>query len=533
MKQIQERIKELLGKLKEFLRKFSKRTKIIFIIATVAVIVGAVIIAAVLNHTEYVVLYSGVTSEESTEILAKLSELQIEYKSSGNGDILVKSDVVDSTRATLAQEGYPKSGFAYDIFKDNVSGMTTDNESQTYKLYDLQDRIGATIRLFEGVKDAKVTIALGNEQKYVLDESATKPSAQVVVITKAGYELSAKQAEGIQRLVAHSVSNMEMSDVVVLDETGVAISISDGASTSGDVGEEIAQIVEGQITRKVWNVLEPFYGSDNIRVSTNCKINMEKVIRESITYSTPEKIDENDKSGIISHEKTDLEASGIGNGAGGVVGTEDNSDISQYVADALANGDNGYLSNIIDRDYLVNQVKEQGELASGAIEDKTVSVAINQGSSTLLDEARIRSLVGTAAGIEAADRNEKISIVVAPFYNSESGDGQGSFFESKYFPYMIAALAALLILTIVIVILMRRRAKKKAEAEMLLEEGIDVIQPEAEDLESEKQQILNMKNDRSKGLREDVRKFADDNPEIAAHMIRDWLHGGDEESGKQ
>ena len=73
MKQIQERIKEVLEKLKAFFGKFSKRTRKIMIITAVAVIIGAVAIAAVLNHKDYVVLFSGITSEESTEILSKLS----------------------------------------------------------------------------------------------------------------------------------------------------------------------------------------------------------------------------------------------------------------------------------------------------------------------------------------------------------------------------------------------------------------------------------------------------------------------------
>lgn len=529
MKQIQERIKEVLEKLKAFFGKFSKRTRKIMIITAVAVIIGAVAIAAVLNHKDYVVLFSGITSEESTEILSKLSELQVEYKYSGNGDILVKSDVADSTRATLAYEGYPKSGFTYDVFIDNVGGMTTDSESQTYKLYDLQNRIGATVRLFEGVKDARVTIALGNEQKYVLDDAASKPSASVVVITKTGYSLSEKQAEGIQRLVAHSVPNMEMDSVSVLDETGVEISSNDGASTSGDVGEEIAKIVESQITKKVWNVLEPFYGADNIRISTNVKINMEKVIRETITYTTPDKIDQNDKDGIVSSEKIDTEASGLGQTAGGVVGTEENSDIPQYVAGAI-NSDDGYYSNIIDREYLVNQVKEQGELASGAVEDKTVSVSLNQGAQDVLDETRLRELIGNAAGIAAADRGEKISIVTAPFYSEDTGDeGPTSILESKYFPILVAACAVLLILLILILVL-RRRAKKKAMAEEDTDEGFTFVSDEM--LHNDKQEILNMKNERSRTLRENVREFAEANPEIAAHMIKDWLHGG-EESGKE
>ena len=534
MKQIQERIKELLGKTKEFLGKFSKRTKKLILIIVVAVLIGAVAVAALLNHKDYVVLFSGITSEESTEILAKLSELQVAYKYNGNGDILVESDLADSTRATLAYEGYPKSGFTYDVFKDNVGGMTTDSESQTYKLYDLQNRIGATVRLFEGVKDARVTIALGNEQKYVLDDSATKPSASVVVITKTGYSLSGKQAEGIQRLVAHSVPGMEMESVSVLDETGVEISSSDEGSGSDDVGEEIAKIVEGQITRKVWNVLEPFYGADNIRISTNVKINMEKIIRESITYTTPDKIDEKDKDGIVSHEKTDTEASGIGSVNGGVVGTEENSDIPQYVAGAI-NSDDGYYSNIIDRDYLVNQVKEQGELASGAVEDKTVSVSLNKGSQEVVDMDKLRELIGNAAGIAAADREDKISVVIAPFYDEGKGIADpGSIVQyvlkSKYFPFVAIALAVLLIILIVGIILIKKKAKKKAMMADELNEENSIKTEEM--LQSEKQEILNMKNERSRGLRENVRDFADNNPEIAAHMIRDWLRGG-EDSGDE
>ena len=303
--------------------------------------------------------------------------------------------------------------------------------------------------------------------------------------------------------------------------------------TSGDVGEEIARIVEGQITKKVWNVLEPFYGADNIRISTNVTIDMEKVIRESITYTTPEKIDLNDKSGIISHEKTDTEASGVGGTAGGVVGTEDNSDISQYVANAIGS-DDGYYSNIIDRDYLVNQIKEQGELASGAVKDKTVSVSINQAAQDTIDTTRLRELIGNAAGIDAADRTDKISIVAAPFYDPSAGaDQPTSILEWKYFPFLVAAAVALILLLILILLLAKRAKKKKALAEGEEDGGVLASLQNEAALENEKQELLNMKNERSRTLRENVRDFADANPEIAAHMIKDWLHGGEGDNGQE
>ena len=60
-----------------------------------------------------------------------------------------------------------------------------------------------------------------------------------------------------------------------------------------------------------------------------------------------------------------------------------------------------------------------------------------------------------------------------------------------------------------------------------------MIIPKVEMSDSEKQEILNMKNERSRTLRENVREFAEVNPEIAAHMIKDWLHGGEDDGGKQ
>lgn len=136
--------------------------------------------------------------------------------------------------------------------------MTTDSDKQTYKLYDLQNRIGATIGLFDGVKDAKVTIALGEKQRYVLqEESDNGSSASVVVIMKDGGSPTSEQAAAIQRLVAGSVAGMDMDKVSVFDGNGLEItsSLQKAEGEENGSGEELARIVEGQITGKVMNLL--------------------------------------------------------------------------------------------------------------------------------------------------------------------------------------------------------------------------------------------------------------------------------------
>ncbi|MCI8708970.1 MAG: flagellar M-ring protein FliF [Dorea sp.] len=534
-------MKERLNVVKEYLAKINRRTKIIAAIAAAIIVVGAIVITLILNHKDYVVLFSDVTEEETTQILAKLQEMNVEYKSDGSGNIQVPEKVADTTRAQLAQEGYPKSGFTYDVFTQNAGGMTTDMEKQTYKLYELQNRIGATVRLFEGVKDAKVTIALGEESKYVLsdaDDASSGPSASVVMMMENGGSPTENQATGVQRLVAQSVPDMKMENVTVLDGNGIIVSdIGDSAGgSSDDASQEILRLIESQLTQKVIHVLEPFYGADNVRVSAKGSVNMEKVIRESTTYTTPEKIDEEDKTGILSKETGARETSGGGNAAGGVVGTETNSDVSQYTANATQNGD-GYTSESWTRDFLVNQIKEQGEIDSGVLEDVTVSVAINGRTLGDLTTNKLMELVGNAVGIAPDDRIDKITIANAPFYEGSEGENRGIMEQlaetvKDNLLFVIIGIVLLLLLVTALIIFLRKRKKAEDELEEVLEEELaQEISPEEEGEREEEEveplDLVSLKNERSQQLRDVVRAFAEENPEISAQMLKNWLRGGE------
>lgn len=525
-----EKLKLKMEDVKQFLGKYSTKTKVLAAGGAVALIAAAVIIALILNHKEYTTLFSGVTQEEAAQIVGKLQESGVEYQYNDNGNILVPEDIADQTRADLAYEGYPKSGFTYDVFTENAGGMTTDTEKQTYKLYDLQNRIGATIRLFDGVKDAKVTIALADEEKYVLSDPENKSvtSASAVVTMENGDSPSEKQALAIQRLVARSVPDMQMENVSVFDGNGFEVSVNqDGTGNSGDAGEEIAQLIETQISKKVINVLEPFFGNNNIRVSARGKVNMEKIVRETTTYNTPEKIDEEDKTGIVSSESTDRTVTDGSGVAGDVAGTETNADETEYNADTDA-VDGTVVSESATRDYLVNQVKEQGELDPGVLEDLTISVAINSDSLSNISMNQLLDLVGNATGISGADRSEKITIVNSPFYEPKETETRETAATDiidtakEYLPIIIAAAVIALIIILLIVILLRRRRKRRG-AEIEEEEAFEEFLIPEEGMKSE---ILHMKNEKSRELRESVREFAENNPEISAQMIRNWLNGG-------
>lgn len=548
-----EKLKQTVEKLKAFESKFSKKTKRTALVLTVLIIGGAVAIATVLNKKEYTILYSELNDSDVQTILSKLKDTGVDYQYKSNGTILVDEKSVDQVRVQLAEEGYPKDGFAYDTFINNTGGMTTDSAEQTYKLYQIQDRLGAEIKLFSGVKDAKVNIALAQEQKYVLqdNEDAQKASASVVVIMKEGETLSQKQATAIQRLVAKSIRNLAMSDVAVIDGDGIVVSTDTGEDGTGsnNTAQELATMLEQQIEKNIVNVLTPIYGQGNVRVSAKGTFNMEKLIRETITYNTPEKIDENDKTGIVSKENTSSSQSSSENTpSSGTPGTSSNSDVPQYNTDSNSGNNQQSENQAAEKDFLVNQTKEQGQIDSGVLEDLRVSVAINGNDYGLLQQEEVIALIGNAAGMPNKSWNNKISIVAAPFYDTqqdangnttEDGNGNNTEVTKINIPWLIVGpIAGVLVLLLIIFLIIRKRRKKKQalleEAELSAELSEELEEAkralDAERLAMEKQkELYEHQSARSQELRDNVQEFAQQNPEISAQMLKIWLSGGDDD----
>lgn len=534
-------VKERVEQLKAVVSKLESRTKKIILAGIAGLIVFSIVIALLLNRNSgYEVLFSGLNEEEAREIMGKLQESEIDYQYSENGVIRVPENILDQTRASLAFAGYPKSGFGYQVYTENAGLMTTDTDKDRYALYDLQNRIAATIRVIDGVQDATVTIALGEQRKYVLTEDAlNETTAHVMMTMENGASPGIEQARAVQRLVASGVPGLEAENVAVIDSaTGKEINTAEDEQSgmNSEDADEIARMVEDQICEKVLHVLAPFYGEENIRVSAKAQINMQTLLRESITYTTPDKINQDDKSGIISHEEGTIEISGTKDAVeGGVAGAETNADVPQYDTGAEEDNVEGYGARSWNRDFLVNQIKEQGQITPGALEDLTVSVAVNGDSYGSLTVGDLRALVGNAAGITEIDWNSKISVVSGPFYQDtfqpEEPEEEGSVFSrmvsSPLFYILLVIVLVLLVVAGVLLFLNAKRKKKKAaEAAAAAAEGDAAAILEQMPRFDFSKEILEFQNDRGMELKQHIRDFTEENPEISAQLLKTWLNGG-------
>ena len=83
-----------------------------------------------------------------------------------------------------------------------------------------------------------------------------------------------------------------------------------------------------------------------------------------------------------------------------------------------------------------------------------------------------------------------------------------------------------------LIIFLRKRKKAEDELEEVLEEELaQEISPEEEGEREEEEveplDLVSLKNERSQQLRDVVRAFAEENPEISAQMLKNWLRGGE------
>lgn len=545
----------------------SEKTKkiIMAIIAGTAVIAVIAILALSFGRNkDYSVLFTGLSQEEAQTIAGVLQDDGVDYKyNAGDGTIRVPASIVDDTKAQLLMSGYPKSGFTYGMYLDNTGLMTTESDKQRIELYELQDRIGATIRSFEGVQDAKVTIAEASEQKYVLQDSVQEDaSASVVITMQPGSVLTEDKAQAVRNLISHAVKGMNFSEVTVYD--GSTMLQVGGSSSGGSTGSDLTSLtslVESNIAANVKVVLEKLYGTGNVAVSVKGTLNMQKLISESTQYSTPEKVDETDKTGLLEMEDLVNEDSQAGvYGAGGLVGSDANADTPRYTNDDGNEEDtDSYSSGSASREWLYNVLKEQRQVDPGVLEDTSIGVVIITDDNRNVGDQELLRLVANSAGIPVEDAANKISIVRAPEEEVETPvttgeDTPGGVIISMIpLPILIAIGAALLLLLLLIIfLLLRRRRKKKNEisdedfiggdelsaSELGLEgEGLiegetstTPILPEDEEL-NQSEEIMNLRMQRSMRLKQNIGEFVDQNPQIAAKLVQSWLRGEEGDDG--
>lgn len=539
---MEEKAKDVWQKVKGTVGGLSRTVKGIIIAGVVVTLVVVAIVLATGSKTESKELFTNLTGEDMTRVCAYLTEIGADFEVRGEDTIMVPADQEAKLKAGVIGGGYLDSGANYNLYLDNISSLSTESDRAQLTLYQIQERLEATIRNLEGVHDATVNIALGEDRRFVLSQDSTlEASASVIVTMTDDAPINAKLAEAIKNAVSHAVKGLDIDQVDIRDSQGNTYDGTDGGDVSDVAAKrmELEDSMNKRLIRQVLGLLEPMYGTGNVAVAVNTTVGMSSSYSESTEYSVPDWAEDNDYEGILKRKIWEGSLVPGDDAAGGPVGTQPNADIPGYFEDYQPTGDEDSLSGSGEKEFENNKTVTQSQRMAGYIEDVTVSVTIN---SDVPNQASIDALVGHVANAVGLtqDQTDKISVLAAPFWSPEESnqpaDTQPMLNPLGDVPLwvylaLLAGLFLFMTLFAVFILLGRRRSRRQIQQlEPAVEMGPPVIlEPIEEEPEPAGADIMDVHTEKSMELRRSVRELAESNPEIAAQAIKALLRG-DEDS---
>jgi flagellar basal-body M-ring protein/flagellar hook-basal body protein (fliF) len=514
-----EQIRKILAPLTQFWGNTSKAVRRILIGGVIITVIVALALSIFLNTKDYVVIFDQLSETETSDILAALQDLDVDVKVDKDGSIMVPKKDESKVRMQLATEGYPKSGLSYYLIEENSGMLTTDYERKQYMNMQLQERIAASIKTLDGVKDAVVTITVPDDDVFYLQEKE-KPTASVIIHMKQGCTLTASQVQGIQNLVAKSVSGLSKDDIALTDSLGNDLVGNSGSNNPDFSKINVTREIENDIRKKVTAVLMGPYKPEQFKVSVTATVDTDALVKEETLY-TPSP--DGNNSGVISEETRGSESSSSTQGNGGVAGTSSNSEVPTYQT-GNSTGQSSSSSSNDNIKYQVSQTKSQSQKSGAKIESMSIGIAIDKASFDPGERESVTQLVAYAAGVSP----ESVSVQNFQFYEEKALNETEKPAEGINKMILFGGIGAgVLVLGSLIALILMKRRKKPGEEEVVAMERPERTEDALNNLFGEAEQEIKPITPVRDIRREEIKEFAKSNPEIAAQMIKSWLRSED------
>ena len=232
------------------------------------------------QQPDYRPLYGSLSGMDTKQVMDTLASADIPYTVEPNsGALLVKADDLSRARLKLAAAGVaPGDGNVGFEILDKEQGLGTSQfmEATRYRR-GLEGELARTISSLNNVKGARVHLAIPKSSVFVRDER--KPSASVLVELYSGRSLEPGQVMAIVNLVATSVPELNKSQVTVVDQKGNLLSdqAENSALTMAGKQFDYSRRLEGMLTQRVHNILQPVLGNDRYKAEVSADVDFSAV----------------------------------------------------------------------------------------------------------------------------------------------------------------------------------------------------------------------------------------------------------------
>jgi flagellar M-ring protein FliF len=375
-------------------------------------------------------LYTGLSLEDSSAIVAELQQQNVPNEIRGDGDtILVPRDQITSLRMSLAGDGLPTRGqVGYEIFDQQNSLGATSFVQNINNVRALEGELARTISSLARIKSTRVHLVLPERALFSRDKK--DPTASIVLSVRG--ELAAGEIRAIQHLVASAVEGLTPNRVSIVDDTGNLLAAGVGDSETSVLAgeaEERTVGVESRLRTRIEELLANVVGDGRARVQVSAELDMTRQTKTAETFDPEGQV-------VRSTQTRDIANSSNTPGPDGQVS------VSTQLPGATANSGTGTASetgNTTEEttNYEISKTSETQMTDPGGIKRLSVAVVVDGtyttdagGNSTYAprDQAQldqIKSLVQSAIGFNET-RGDQITVANMQFANGPTPAALGT-----------------------------------------------------------------------------------------------------------
>jgi flagellar M-ring protein FliF len=517
-------------------KSFTPGQKAVTAFALLALIVGGYFFATWAAKPSYQILFNNLSTKYAGDIDETMEKSGTPKDLANDGQtVMVPKDQVNQLRLQLSGEGLPgDEGTGYSLL-DQQGITTSDFMQHTNYQRALEGELSKTIKSIDGVEAATVRLVM--PEKDVFTDDQKKPTASVLVASKANDPLDQQQVQSIVHLVASSVEGLDPTQITVAGSDGRMLATGGGnaiGTTGADSGTEQQTVAfQNRLNTSLQRMVDNLVGPGHAVVTTTPTLDFDQTETRSKKYST-------DPSMPAEQENLKSETyTGTGTGSGGVLGP-DNIQVPNG-----GGGSGNYQQKDETRTRRFNEVEEVRRNAPGSIERLNVSVLLDSTVAGSVNPDEVQQLLSAAAGIDPT-RGDTIAVASMPFDTSQAqaakdelkaaADAEKADKQTKLI--QTAALVAVVLILIFLAWRASRRAKKRQqqltdeerrhleemqaalEAQRILEN--DAANAPALELPEAPDRAREAREERHREIEDLVRE----KPDEAASLIRGWISAG-------
>ena len=407
----------------------ARPVQLVVMLGVVAGIVALVVVGFFWLDSDYVLLYSGLNTSDTTFLAYSFKEAGISYKIPNPDEIEVKVKDVDHARriAAGAQLGGQVSMYrttnnrrgqrGYELLDSGNLRMLSQDEFRELKRQAFEGELARTISTFSGVEFAAVKLSIPEHQPFVRDQEPPKASVTLTLLPESVQgEFTVDTLKAIQRVVTYSIPGLKTENVHIVDNNGMFDSqeLIKNKMTPVDQSSEILSIkndYEDHYMKKLKNALKIYEDKVHVAsVEVSADLTDIKTTKEQFQPSIAE-----DGTGVIRSNYKETESfEGQGSIPGGEPGVESNLFPPEYQYSMGGSGpstyDKGRQIQNYEMDKIITEEKSTPQIT-------VLSAAVMVDFSLEGEVDNIKDIVAKTLGfaMDSSLLDQKISVSLSQF----------------------------------------------------------------------------------------------------------------------